>query len=128
MRKGPSYQLKDLEQGCCVNSSKVIVMRLAKDTARKDFKLKTQDAVVQFIAYGGLENPSFINSKPWENNPDPGLIMIDAYGFYSGCTFGYLAFLYHPKTQHWTIKSFKKNDQLDPRVFALAKSKKWPRH
>jgi hypothetical protein len=57
-----------------------------------------------------LESPKFINSKKWENNPRPELvIMVDAYTFYSGIFCGYIAFFYQKATEQWVIKSFKKN-------------------
>jgi hypothetical protein len=117
--KGPSHNLKEFEQDC--SEDKVVVMPKAANTARKDFNLKTAGKVVQFIGRGGLEKPRLINSKPWENNPEPIYpIMVDAYSFYSGFIFGYLAFFYNPKIKKWVIKSFKKNSDLDPRNLALA--------
>ncbi len=88
------------------------------ETAKRDFNLKTRDRVLRFIAAGGLENPCFINCKPWENNPRPSSpIMVDAYGFYSGLQIhGYLAFFYQPATDKWIIKSFKRNEEPDSRV------------
>lgn len=43
--------------------------------------------------------------------------MVDAYGFYSGTTYGYIAFMFQPKTNKWIIKSFKKNDRQGPKYF-----------
>lgn len=89
-------------------------------TARTDFNLLTQAAVCAFVANGGLNTPTFINSEVWVNNPDPAVrIDVDAYSFYSGTTFGYIAFLFQPKTSKWMIKSFKKNDRPDPRNLAI---------
>ena len=85
-------------------------------TARSDFNLNTQRQVFEFIGNIGIEKPRFINSKPWENNNDNTVeIMVDAYAFYTGMIYGYIAFFHQPKTNKWVIKSFKKNQEPDTR-------------
>ena len=71
------------------------------ETARSDFNLNTQESVLSFIGNDGLESPHLINTKAWENNPDTeNPIMVDAYGFYSGSMYGYLAFFYQQATKN----------------------------
>lgn len=43
------------------------------------------------------------------------IIMVDAYAFFSGLIYGYIAFVYVTKTKKWIIKSFKKHEDPDPR-------------
>ena len=84
-------------------------------TAQSDFKLGTQGQVLGFIGNGGLEKPHFINSTLWKNNPNPdNEIMVDAYNFFSGICYGYIAF-FQFGTNKWNIKSFKKNRNPDSR-------------
>lgn len=112
----PTYQLSDLINDCAVGVLKVSVLKNAMETAKSDFNFYTQEGVVGFIGHGGLEAPCLINTKLWENNPNPkNLIMVDAYHFYSGSIYGYIAFFYQPTTKKWIIKSFKKNSEPDTR-------------
>lgn len=109
----PTYKLNNLISACIKGVSKAYISKGAMETARSDFNLNTQDSVLGFIGNSGLESPSFINSNPWENNPNPeNLIMVDAYSFYSGSLYGYIAFFYQPETKRWIIKSFKRNNSL----------------
>src|SRR5713101_7477342 len=83
----PAYQLSDLVVACSPPAS-VFVTGGAMLTARTDFNLQTQTAVHEFIAAGGLERPSFINTTPWQNNPNLSpTVMIDAYSFFSGSVY-----------------------------------------
>ncbi len=96
------------------------VLKSAMETAKSDFNLNTQKGVLEFIGNRGLESPCFINSKKWEKNPKPNHpIMVDAYNFYSGFIYGYIAFFYQPVTKKWIIKSFKKNSKPDIRNLAF---------
>lgn len=116
----PHYELKELVEGCAAEPPKAFVTKGALETAVKDFNLSTQTAVLGFVGNNGLESPYFINTKPWENNPDPKVaVAVDAWGFFSGTLHGYLAFFFSPITQKWAIKSFKKNDKPDPRNLSL---------
>jgi hypothetical protein len=126
----PTYQLNNLISDCINGTSKASVIKGALETARSDFNLHTQAQILGFIGNGGLESPNFINYKPWQNNPTPKeQIMVDAYAFYSGSVYGYLAFFFQPTTEKWIIKSFKKNAVPDPRHFqfrtALIKFKEY---
>lgn len=115
----PAYLLSDLVMAC--EKGTAFVTRGARATATADFGLLTEAAILAFIGAGGIEAPAYINTKDWENNPDPkSIVYIDAYRFYSGSTCGYLAFGLMPATGKWMIKSFKEDDERDPRAFLLA--------
>ncbi len=45
-------------------------------------------------------------------------VMVDAYGFFSGEKWGYIAFYKSPFKEKWLIKSLKPNDRPNPRVLA----------
>lgn len=109
-----AYNLNDLIKACG-EINKVVVLGKAEKSARDDFGLNTKKAVLDFIYNDGLENPHYINTKPWEQNPDSSLILIDAYSFYSGPKQGYMAFFFSTKTGRWLIKSFKLNKDFVPR-------------
>lgn len=113
-----AYDLNNLIKACG-KINYVKVLGKAQESAGTDFGLYTEQAVCDFINDGGLEKPQYINTKPWENNPDPGLILIDAYSFYSGPKQGYLAFFFSIKTDRWLIKSFKLNKDSEPRTYLL---------
>lgn len=116
----PTHNMDDFLKACAEGTQKVFVHKGAMETAKSDFNLMTQERVLQFVGDDGLEKPSFINSKPWENNPDPATpIQVDAWGFFSGLLHGYIAFFFQPKTKKWNIKSLKKNTDSDPRNLAL---------
>ncbi len=110
-----AYDLHELIKACA-ESNQVTVLTNAERCARDEFRLNTKKAVLDFIANEGLETPLYLNTKPWEKNPDPTCpIMVDAYSFYSGPKHGYIAFLFSAKTQKWIIKSFKSNRDSVPR-------------
>jgi len=57
-----------------------------------------------------MEDLARINSIKLRRGLDAdGMIYVDAYSFFSGSDFGYLAFYYQPLTNRWIIKSFKRN-------------------
>ena len=119
---GQKYYFNDFVEACRVGKSKVFVFEDAKMDARKDFNLKTDDAILGFIGEGGLESPHFQNVEIWRNNPRPEIeVLIDSYGFYSHLLYGYVAFMRVPWMNRWVIKSLKKNDKPDPRNLAFAK-------
>jgi hypothetical protein len=74
-----AYNLNDLIKACG-ELNQVVVLGKAEKSARDDFGLNTKKAVLDFIYNDGLENPHYINTKPWKQNPDPSFILIDAYG------------------------------------------------
>lgn len=114
-----AYNLNDLIKACG-ELNQVVVLGKAEKSARDDFGLNTKKTVLDFIYNDGLESPHYINTKPWENNPDPSLIVIDAYSFYSGPKQGYMAFFFSMKTKRWLIKSFKLNKDFVPRNSNMA--------
>ena len=116
----PQYNIDDFIHDCAIGISKVFVIRGAVQSAREDFNLNTQHQILKCIGDGGIQNKQFINCKPWANNPDKTVeILVDAYAFYLGSIYAYLAFFYQPNTEKWIVKSFKKNQERDPRNLAL---------
>lgn len=112
----PSYILADFIKACGLGENHVFISEKARITAKADFNLNTQKQILDFIANGGIESPNLQNVKLWENNPDPdNPIWADAYDFFSGFQFGYIAFSFRPKIKKWNIKSFKNNIKSDPR-------------
>ena len=116
----PAYRLEIFLCACSEGIGKVFISKGAMETAKSDFNFTTQAGILDFIAADGLESPHFINNKIWENNLDPSIkIMVDSYGFFVGMSYGYIAFLYQPKTSKWIIKSLKRNRDPDPRNLPL---------
>ncbi|MDY0391760.1 MAG: hypothetical protein RBQ88_12725 [Desulfobulbus oligotrophicus] len=117
---GPEYKLDDFISACA-DVNRVWVRDKAQKDAQKDFKLTTKIELLHFIHHGGLEDPRHYNTKPWEQNPDKSTeIMIDAYCFFSGLKYGYIAFRFNAKIDKWYIKSFKFNRDPDPRNLPFA--------
>jgi hypothetical protein len=103
----PKYSITDLYVACKDKQDAVMPLRQALTDADKLFGLKTQKSLLDFIANGGLEDLTFVNTKEWENNPDKSHpIDVDAYEFRSMCKLGYIAFLFNDITDKWIIKSF----------------------
>ncbi len=120
MKDGPVNSLPDFVQACSMATA-VYVYPQALEGAKNDFGLCSKKRILEFIADGGLEQPSHANTADWENNPDPStVIKVDSYNFFSGTKYGYVAFLLNHVTKKWIIKSFKKNTETDPRFFTLA--------
>lgn len=113
----PAYEFERLIQACLDGSC--VILKPAQQDAKQDLDLKTEKAIRAFIAGGGLEKPTFIRSRAWQNNPDKTKeILVDSYSFYSGRVFGYVAFFY-ASTHRFVIKSLKRNTEPDPRTFTL---------
>lgn len=116
----PTYELKDFEKACAGGSALVKVINPALKTAPEDFGLESEERILEFIGSGGLEKPEFANTEIWRNNPIPTPeIWVDSYNFYSGLTYGYIAFM-KARTGRWIVKSLKKNDKESPRAFLMA--------
>lgn len=99
----------------CGEKGRVIAYGKAPEDASRDFNLHTKEAIYSFVAEG-LETPTFINQKPWENDLDQtNPTTVYAFSFYSGKKFGYIAFMKSNQTGKWLIKSFKKNNREDSR-------------
>lgn len=98
-----------------------MVFSEARHDARIAFNLMSSAAILSWIYNGGLERPTLANCAPWENNRNPELpILVDSYNFYSGRSYGYIAFMYQPVTRKWLLKSLKKNTNPDPRPHIMA--------
>ncbi|MBW2699749.1 MAG: hypothetical protein JRF33_02930 [Deltaproteobacteria bacterium] len=116
--RASKYDLSTLIRDCG-QSGAVWVSRGALASAQDDFGLATGDKVREFIANNGLEQPRHISTVPWENNPDESqVVWVDSYEFFSGNLFGYFAF-FKGATGSWVVKSFKKNDQPNPRFMQM---------
>ena len=115
MLKQPYHDFDAFLKACKVRArSRVVVLRKAQDDARNDFGLKTSGEILRFIANGGLEQLEFINSKLWENNPDPSRpVIVDGYEFVSRMKRGYVALMFNKVTGYWTIKSFHISDNAN---------------
>lgn len=112
---GATYSLDDFFDACS-SPGKVTVSYDAKEGARLGFNLLTEKSLLAFINDRGLENTTYINTRPWDLNPHkPPDIDVDSYSFYSGNKYGYIAFMFMTKTGKWRIKSFKKNFKSNPR-------------
>lgn len=115
-----AYNLRDFTDSCA-EIKNVGVRGKAQDDAREYFSLTTKPILLNFINNGGMESPEHINTKLWEMNPEQSTpIKIDAYSFYTGLKYGYLAFRFNPNSGMWFIKSFKLNLNPDPRNLAFA--------
>ncbi len=112
-----SYDIKEFI-AACTDINKVDVLYGAQQTAQKDFNLNTAQEILNFIFNDGLEKLEPFNTEAWDKNPKPEIcVMVDAYEFYSGHKFGYIAFLKNPVTEKWVIKSLKKNARPDSASF-----------
>jgi len=64
-----------------------------RSDAGENFNLNTKSQLLEFIHCDGLEDLKFVNTKDWENNPDPANpIKVDAYEFRTMGKLGYIAF------------------------------------
>ena len=111
----PAYKLEEFILAC-KDILRVAVRDRAQKDARDHFKLNTKKELLRLISANVMESLCHINTKLWERNPNlHNIIMIDAYSFYSGKKFGYVAFRYNITNDTWFIKSFKLNREPDPR-------------
>jgi hypothetical protein len=110
----PARSAHDLAEfvDCCVREPKKIqVLDSAMKDAQNIFHLYTKANLLAFIANGGMEDMVLINTKPWENNPDPANpVYVDAYHFITGGVLGYIAF-FKNKMDIWVIKSFHQSNE-----------------
>ena len=89
-------------------------------TASEEFSLKTREAVLAFIAAGGLEDLAYVNSLPFRLSNEIPPPMCDAYTFRSGFTEGYISFFFSASNKKWVIKSFHRNNTCGPTVMGAA--------
>lgn len=95
----------------CKNEPRMIkVIQRDLHKSLRYFNLNTEKELLEFIGNGGLEDLAYVNTKPWENNPDKDIkeIFVDAYRFRSGRKIGYMAIL-KGLPGNYVIKSFHKN-------------------
>jgi hypothetical protein len=117
--RSPAYPLDNFVKACGLGNA--VVHGNAQKTARDEFALASQAAILAFIGNGGLEKPVFANRALWENNPNPQTpIDVDSYDFHSGTKHGYIAFMFQPVTGLWLIKSLKANSDPSPLNFPFA--------
>jgi hypothetical protein len=110
MPNKPAYNLEDFITCCDKKPDEIQMFDDAIKDAQYIFHLYTRNDVLAFIANNGLEKITFINTKPWEKNPDPTDIFVDAYEFITGGILGYIAFFTNKKGK-WVIKSFHQSDE-----------------
>lgn len=109
------YNFEDFKKSCADDVENVIPLNPVLKDAMNHFNLSTKSNLLKFINNDGLENLNFINTKPWEKNPDPSNeIKIDAYEFRSLSKLGYIAFMYNETTRKWIIKSFHLSTNRNP--------------
>jgi hypothetical protein len=122
----PYYKYKDFKQACGNDTYNVIPIDDVLRNAREKFNLNTKSQLLEFIHYDGLEDLKFVNTKDWENNPDPAnTIKVYAYEFRTMGKLGYIAFMYNKNTQKWLIKSFHLSKNRNMAMFlAFEKAKR----
>lgn len=113
----PKYDIKDFLKACKGDRSqpsKVALEGRVRSTADRDFSLKTREAILAFIAEGGLEELEFVNSIPYRLSAEVPPPFCDAYVFKSGYTVGYISFFCSVSNNKWIIKSFHRSDECGP--------------
>lgn len=111
----PKYSFQEFFEAC-KKGNKVTVLAEPLKNARFYFQLATTKDILDFISNGGLQNRTFVNTNRYEDFPIPDeKVMFDAYHFESGMMYGYIAFFKSPINDDWVIKSFKPDDESDPR-------------
>ena len=119
----PEYDIKDFVEACKANGGKPSIVALegrVRRTADRDFNLKTREAILSFIAAGGLEDLEFVNSLPFRLSAEIPPPICDAYHFKSGFSIGYISFFYSEPNKKWVIKSFHRDDACGPTAMEIA--------
>ncbi|MXI86965.1 hypothetical protein [Sphaerochaeta halotolerans] len=119
----PEYDIKDFVKACKGNGGKpsiVVLEGRVRRTADRDFNLKTREAILSFIAVGGLEDLEFINALPFRLSTEIPPPICDAYHFKSGFSIGYISFFYSEPNKKWVIKSFHRDDACGPTAMEIA--------
>jgi hypothetical protein len=110
----PTYPFEEFVLGCA--EGRAAVWDPAKQDARSFLGLMTETEIIAFVGNNGLRDPQFQDPpQPLESVPH---VMVDAYGFFSGDKWAYIAFYKSPFKEKWLIKSLKPNDRPNPRVLA----------
>jgi hypothetical protein len=108
-----AYSLDEFIDCCGKNPTKVFPINNVVKDAQNIFHLNTKSELLDFIGNGGLEEIEYLNTKPWENNPDKkSLIYVDAYQFKTMNILGYIAFF--SNRGNWIIKSFHRSNEYNP--------------
>lgn len=119
----PNNNINDFLEACKENRRQPASVALegrVRESAAKDFSLKTREALLAFIAGGGLENLEFVNSIPYRLSDEIPPPFCDAYTFRSGFAIGYVSFFYSEPNKRWIIKSFHRSDACGPTAMELA--------
>jgi hypothetical protein len=119
----PEYDIKDFIRACKGNGRRSSIVALeggVRRTADRDFNLKTREAILSFIAAGGLEDLEFINALPFRLSTEIPPPICDAYHFKSGFSIGYISFFYSEPNKKWVIKSFHRDDACGPTAMEIA--------
>lgn len=98
------YNFENFKKAC-KNKGLISISENVRADADNYFRLRTKKDILDFIENDGLEDLVFINTKPWENNPNKKkIIMVDSYEFRSSGKLGYISIKCNNGI--WTIKSF----------------------
>jgi hypothetical protein len=118
----PYYHYEDFKEACGNDMRNVIPINSVLKDAKELFNLFPKSGLLEFIYNDGLEDLTFVNTKKWEKNPNPGSqIYVDAYEFRSLNKLGYIAFMYNSTTKKWIIKSFHLSDNRNPAMYLALK-------
>lgn len=125
----PAYDLNEFIKACG-EVGKVKVLISASKTAHS-LGIYSDPEILKWIDEGAIHKPEYVNTKPWERNPDKTVeILVDAYSFHDYFNISrylYIAFMYQEKTGQWLIKSLKLNDSPSPKVFPFKELFKLPK-
>jgi hypothetical protein len=106
-----AHSLDEFVRDCAQRPETVQVWSDVIGDADRCFGLSTRDAIVKFVAAGGLEKPRLLESKLLEKALPRAQIMVDSYEFRTGCLCGYVAYYRAQATGTWVVKSFKHSHQ-----------------
>ena len=97
----------EFKNACKSTPEKVFPVNNVLDDANRYYKLKTEKALLGFIANDGLEGRSFDKKKEWENNfTKIKPLYVYAYLFHTNAINGYIAIIKNIRHNNWFIKSF----------------------
>jgi hypothetical protein len=119
----PYYDVSLFLKACgkCAKGTGIVKLeRFVMQSAASDFGIMNKHDLFEFIASGGLEDLSFINSKEYRISSEIPLPVCDAYQFTSGFTIGYIAFFHSNVHATWVIKSFHRSRDEGKTTMALA--------
>ncbi|CAG36774.1 hypothetical protein [Desulfotalea psychrophila] len=115
--------MNNLKKFCAICSEepkKVAINRQVSSDASNILGLHTKEAIKAFVGDGGIETPTYINSKIWEKNPNPeNKMTVYAYSFTSLHEQLYLAFFHNYLTGFWVLKSLHKTNNPNPTLGSI---------